>query len=547
VRTRDIDSGIEQTFNAWHIAEDLCATRDVTTLVSRLAAHAQSIGGADAALVLLYEQDAGDFLPAGAGASGSLDERWLQRQGYETAQALAKRAAESGEPLIVQVEESPGLDPPLLAGKRRPGGIRVFALFGDDLLVGALILLYTGAATVSDTEVLRALAKLAGQALANALVHQQDKAMRARMFALDDASKALTAELSLDQVLQRIVEAAAGIAGAQYGALGVVGPDGYLGDFITTGISQEERESIGSLPRGHGLLGVLIRLGRSLRVSNIGKDPRRVGFPPDHPPMTSLLGVPIRIHGQVVGDLYLTDKVGGPEFSEEDQRQIELLAAHAAIAIENARLYTQLGELTLLHERERIARDLHDGIIQDIYAATLQLEDASEDVPQAYIRAKLMGTASHLSGVITDIRNYIQGLRARSLEGQLLADNIAKLTRDVDGRAGLSSRFFLHSQPYKMSEDRANTLMLIAREALSNVVRYAAARTVEVHLTYDGAGATLMVQDNGSGFDPSVARGDEHRGIRNMRMRTDEAGGTLSLQSRPAAGTTVTAFIPYQA
>jgi signal transduction histidine kinase len=414
------------------------------------------------------------------------------------------------------------------------------------MLVAALLLLYADPPASPETDSVRALAKLAGQALANALVHQQDKAMRERMLALDDASKALASELSLDQVLQRIVVAAANIAGAQYGALGVVGPDGYLNQFITTGISQDERERIGNPPRGHGLLGVLIRLGRSLRVANIGKDPRRVGFPPNHPAMTSLLGVPIRIHGQVVGDLYLTDKMGGPEFSEEDQRQIELLAAHAGIAIENARLYTQLGELTLLHERERIARDLHDGIIQDIYAATLQLEDIGEDVTQLPVRDRLAGVTDRLSGTITDIRTYIQGLRARPLDGHLLADGIASLTRDIDGQCGLRARFALEGQPYEFPDDQANTLMLIAREALSNVVRYASATSVEVRLDYEGAGATLIVQDDGQGFDPRAPRGDEHRGIRNMRVRTDEVGGTLSLQSKPGAGTIVTAFVPFE-
>ncbi len=533
------------TFHAWHIAEDLCATRDVTTLVGRLASHAMVIGGADASLVLLYERDAGDFLPAGAGTSGDLDERWLQRQGYESIQAVAKRAAETADLLEFDTGSNPDLDPPLLRGKRRPGTIRVLALYGDDMLVAALVLLYANRPSSSETESLRALGKLAGQGLANALVHQQDKAMRERMLALDDASKGLASELSLDQVLQRIVSAAASIAGAQYGALGVVGSDGYLSEFITTGITQDEREKIGSVPRGHGLLGVLIRLGRSLRVANISKDPRRVGFPPQHPNMTSLLGVPIRVHGQVVGDLYLTDKIGGPEFLEEDQRQIELLAAHAGIAIENARLYTQLGELTLLHERERIGRDLHDGIIQDIYAATLQLEDISEDVEVQPLRDRLTGVTDRLSGTITDIRTYIQGLRARPLDGHLLADGISAITRDSDGQCGLRARFILEGQPYEFPDDQANTLMLIAREALSNVVKYAAASTVEVRLTYEGAGATLVVQDDGRGFDPRAARGYEHRGIRNMRVRTDEVGGTLSLQSKIDAGTTVTAFVPF--
>src|SRR5579884_2770512 len=145
---------------------------------------------------------------------------------------------------------------------------------------------------------------------------------------------------------------------------------------------------IGPLPRGHGLRGVLIRLGRPVRIPDIRRDPRRVGFPPHHPPMTSLLGVPIRAHNTVVGDLYLADKIGAAEFSADDQHIVELLAAHAGVAIENARLYAQVGELTRLRERERIGRELHDGIIQDLYASTLQLEDLAEDLPEGAARER---------------------------------------------------------------------------------------------------------------------------------------------------------------
>jgi nitrate/nitrite-specific signal transduction histidine kinase len=153
--------------------------------------------------------------------------------------------------------------------------------------------------------------------------------------------------------------------------------------------------------------------------------------------MTSLLGVPIRVRNDVVGDLYLADKVGAPEFSEEDQHLIELLAAHAGIAVENARLYAQVRELTQLHERERIARDLHDGIIQDIYAGTLQLEDLAEDLPDEAMRERLLGVADHFSGVIRDVRTYIAGLRARELEGRLLSEGLVALVQEVSERGDL--------------------------------------------------------------------------------------------------------------
>lgn len=160
-----------------------------------------------------------------------------------------------------------------------------------------------------------------------------------QMLALNKAAIAITGELELDSLLQRIVDVARELVGCEYAALGVLGDDGYIARFPTSGISDVDREKIGDPPRGHGLLGVMLRSGRSLRIPNISKDTRRVGFPPNHPPMISLLGVPIFARGKLVGDLYLTEKIGGPEFSEEDEWLVELLATHAATALTNAQLH----------------------------------------------------------------------------------------------------------------------------------------------------------------------------------------------------------------
>lgn len=157
---------------------------------------------------------------------------------------------------------------------------------------------------------------------------------------LDEAILSLTSELDLDAVLQRVTDLARALVGARYCALGIVGPDDLLSDFITSGVSATEREAIGDLPRGHGILGVLIREQRSLRLRDMRDDPRSVGFPPHHPPMVSFLGVPIRVGDDAIGNLYLTEKEGAGEFTEEDQRLVERLARHAAIAVTNARRFT---------------------------------------------------------------------------------------------------------------------------------------------------------------------------------------------------------------
>ncbi|HYX76722.1 MAG TPA: GAF domain-containing protein, partial [Gaiellaceae bacterium] len=161
-----------------------------------------------------------------------------------------------------------------------------------------------------------------------------------RLRALVEAGMAITSELSLDAVLQRLVEAAAELTSARYAALGVIGPSGtQLERFLTTGIDPVTQAAIGELPRGRGILGVLIRDAEPLRLHRISDDPRSVGFPPNHPPMNTFLGVPIRLRGVAYGNLYLTEKAGGEDFTAEDQELVELLASQAAVAVENARLY----------------------------------------------------------------------------------------------------------------------------------------------------------------------------------------------------------------
>jgi two-component system sensor histidine kinase DevS len=161
---------------------------------------------------------------------------------------------------------------------------------------------------------------------------------------LVEAGLVLSSELSLPAVLQRIVELAADLTGARYGALGVLGRDGRITEFITTGVTPEQRAAIGHIPVGRGILGVLIEEARPLRLRNIAEDPRSVGFPPNHPPMRSFLGAPVTAHGRVYGNLYLTDKQDAAEFDADDQRALVVLAAQAGVAVENAQLYQELDE-----------------------------------------------------------------------------------------------------------------------------------------------------------------------------------------------------------
>src|SRR6266516_3943133 len=176
-----------------------------------------------------------------------------------------------------------------------------------------------------------------------------------RLRALFEAGLAVSSELSLEVLLRRLVEAAAELTGARYAALGVIDASGSeLEQFVTHGIDDDLRAEIGSPPRGRGILGVLIREARPLRLADLGEDPRSVGFPPGHPPMRTFLGVPILLRGVAYGNLYLTEKAGGEEFGQEDEELVGLLAAQVAVAVENARLYESATrwsrQLESLHE-----------------------------------------------------------------------------------------------------------------------------------------------------------------------------------------------------
>jgi len=234
----------------------------------------------------------------------------------------------------------------------------------------------------------------------------------ARLAALDEATRAIAGELDLDRVLQLMVDRVRELVEARYAAVGIGDARGRIERFITSGMSADERERIGPLPRGHGLLGTIIREGVSLRIPEIRGHPDSYGFPPNHPPMDSFLGVPVRVAGRPIGNFYLTEKVGPGEFTAQDQELVEMFAVHAGIAIQNARLHQRVQELAVVDERLRISRDLHDGIIQSIYAVGLTLEDVpdlmAEDREEA--TARIDRAIDRLHTTIRDIRTFIVGL-----------------------------------------------------------------------------------------------------------------------------------------
>jgi signal transduction histidine kinase len=367
--------------------------------------------------------------------------------------------------------------------------------------------------------------------------------------ALDEATRAIAEVLDLETVLQLIVDRVCGLVDARYAALGMVDSRRRIQRFITAGITAEQRAAIGPLPQGHGLLRVLIDEGRSLRIPEISAHPDSYGFPPNHPPMHTLLGVPITVHGRPVGDLYLTDKAGGVEFDATDQQVVELFARHAGVAIENARLHDRLATLAVIEERDRIGRDLHDGIIQSLYGVGLSLEDVEElmvDQP-AEAAARVDAAIDAIHAAIGDIRHFILGLRpslaARhdligglaALVGSLRLSTVTDLELEADD---------LPDSVRDLDDETTTQLIHIAREALSNVVRHSKATRATIRVVADDDAIHLTVSDNGHGFVPPTDGETEHQGIANMRERANALGGSVRIESEQMVGTRIIVDVP---
>lgn len=246
-----------------------------------------------------------------------------------------------------------------------------------------------------------------------------------RLGHLVEAVLSVGTDLSLPDVLRRIVEAAVGLVDARYGALGVLDEDNHsLSEFINVGLSLQQSAEIGPLPQGHGILGLLIVEPRPIRLGELSKHADSYGFPPNHPPMGSFLGVPIRIRDRVFGNLYLTEKKSAPEFSDEDEALAVALAQAAAIAIDNARLHERMRKLILDEDRQRIAADLHDTVIQRIFATGLMLEGLVRRLPPD-ASERLEHAVTDLDETIRQIRTTIFALSAprhrHSLRSEILS------------------------------------------------------------------------------------------------------------------------------
>lgn len=365
--------------------------------------------------------------------------------------------------------------------------------------------------------------------------------------ALYEAGISLTAELELETVLQKVVDLSRELVGARYAALRVVGDAAEVERFVFSGMSPEEAARIGDRPRMRGVLGVVVRDQQPLRLPDIRQHSESVGFPLNHPPMKSFLGVPIIFKGKVLGTLYLSEKETAPEFSQDDQDIVSLFATKAAVTIVNARLYEQVQRLAVLEERERIGMELHDGVIQSIYAVGLHLEDCAETVTQAplEVQERLFRAVDELNQVIQDIRSYIFDLRLRALDEASLREGLERLIQEL--RVGTLMDVCLDVQgplEVELSPHQTWHLLQIAREALNNAAKHARATTVAARLSANNGRLFLSISDNGVGFEVEKALKRQRQGLKNMMERARAVGAQLRVESAQEQGTTVKVELP---
>ena len=368
----------------------------------------------------------------------------------------------------------------------------------------------------------------------------------ARLRRLLDAVLFLGSELKVPTVLRRIVEAATELVGAQYGALGVLDERRQgLSEFITVGMPKAQVESIGSLPRGHGILGLLIIEPKPLRLRNLNEHAERYGFPPNHPPMTSFLGVPILARGEVFGNLYLTDKQGADEFTDDDEELISALAVAAGVAIENARLHARARELDVVTDRERIARDLHDTVIQRLFATGLLLQGAARMASAPDLVDRLQEAVDDLDTTIRQIRSTIFALGVHRPGASLRAE-ILGIAGEATNVLGFEPRVHLEGPiDSTVADDTAEHLLAVLREALSNVARHAHSSRVDVLLDV-GDEVLLRITDDGRG-PADHAADDGGFGLNNMRTRAKSLGGSFTMGTASGGGTVVEWRVPLRA
>ena len=365
----------------------------------------------------------------------------------------------------------------------------------------------------------------------------------AKLQRLVQAVLMMEADVELPILLRHLVEEACSLVEARYGALGVLNESRTdLEQFVTVGLSDAEELAIGPRPTGRGVLGILITEPAPLRLTDLGAHPDRYGFPASHPPMRSFLGVPVRVRSAVYGNLYLTDKVGAEDFSEEDEALAEALALATGIAIENARLHDQVRMLSVIDDRDRIARDLHDRVIQRVFAVGMSLQGATRLSERDQVVERVNKAVDDLDATVTEIRTAIFELGESPLPGGLRR-SARELTEEMASSLGMRPEVIVKGPiDSAVPQHIADHLLAVLREALTNVGKHAQATscTVTISVADD---VSLEVSDNGSGMTLPLADG-AGLGLANFRSRAEKLGGSFEVQTNREGGTRLLWRVP---
>jgi signal transduction histidine kinase len=370
--------------------------------------------------------------------------------------------------------------------------------------------------------------------------YQQTAALRA----VSDAVLAIASQLNVDEVLQRLVESARELAGARYAALGIPDGEGGFRRFLVAGMSDALVAAMGPLPRTHGMLGAMLTASEPYLTQDIQRDYRFRGWwPREHPDMRSFLGVPIVAGDEVIGAFYLTEKRGSGGFDAADAELITLLAAHAAIAITNARLYERSRELSILSERNRLALELHDAVSQKLFSLTLTAQAAITQLdrdPDA-ARAQLHRLAALATEALEELRALILGLRPPELERDGLETTLRKELEMLSRVHQVDVRLLADGPLVGDDPSRDQGVLRIVNEAVHNALRHAGAREIIVRIAPGG----VEITDDGIGFDPG--RPDlrsRHLGLTSMEERAQELGARLTIDAAPGRGSVVRLELP---
>jgi signal transduction histidine kinase len=380
--------------------------------------------------------------------------------------------------------------------------------------------------------------------------HRRDDDLDEVLRAVSAAVLAVTRELSVRDVLEVIVRSVRSLSGARYAAIGIPDDHGSFAEFVVDGISERQRKAIGPLPRQHGMLAVMLREGQPLRLADIRADPRFEGWPAAHPELADILGVPIKDGDQVLGFVFAANKSSGGGFTGRDEELLSLFAAHAAIALTNARLYERARQLSVLEERARLARDLHDAVSQKLFSIRVKARAASVLAGRdpaggnsERAAAEMESVAALAGAAQAELRAVIDGLAPPEISEGGLAESLRRYAL-LAGKAHGVRVVFAASELPPLGADREAALYRVAQEALHNALRHSGSAEVRMTVCAAARRVTLEVTDEGRGFVPEVASAG--LGLPSLRERAAGAGASLVIRSAPGRGTTLRLVMPVE-